>query len=158
MRKTVITMAAALLVGGCSPKADNIVAESAPAGVPMIGVMDWPNIRYHCTFFAEGHEFDADDESTWRFIFVKAFTPSRRDAWAVVTLDGERQIISEISRREAGHTETRRYQSVDNPEIELELTMTSARGGNESPGFRGTLQIIAPTRGEPARYLGDCRR
>ncbi len=156
MRTMSIAMVATLLVGGCAPGAGDAVVGSAPANIPEFGVMSWPDIHRYRAFFAEGRDFDSDDESTWRFVFVTPFTPSRRDAWAVAALDGERQMLGRVSRHEAGGTETRRYRSVDNPEVELEVTLVSTGRGDESTAFSGTVQIVAPARGASVQISGDC--
>lgn len=153
MRVIALSLAVALLAMGCAPEARDIEVSQTTGNGPAIGIMDWPDIRRYCTFYADGHDFDAADESTWKFLFVRSSTPSRRDAWGVATLDGERQILEEVSRRVAGSTDSRRYASMDNPEIELLVTLNSARGG----GYTGTIQIVAPERGPELPLSGDCR-
>ena len=157
MRSTLTAMATALFVGGCSPQTSDTVAELQPANVPEIGAITWPKIRDYCTFYADGHEFDAEDESTWQFVFVRSSTPSRRDAWGVAALDGERQLLDEVSRRAAGGTDVRRYQWTDNPEIEIVVTIVSAGRSEDSADLSGTIQVVAPARGEAVDFSGACR-
>jgi hypothetical protein len=165
-------MATTLLMSGCSidpvesagqtrtDAAGTGAGETDPeliaARVPQIGVMNWPELRRYCTFFADGHAFDSDDKSSWQFVFVTPFTPSRRDAWAVAALNGERQMLDRVSRREAGGTETRRYRSVDDPEIELEVILVSTGRGTESIRYSGSIRVAAPARGQPVRFSGRC--
>lgn len=150
MRLTVIAIATGLLAMGCTPPPD--AAQTVPVDLQGFETVDWPELEGYCTFYADGHGFDAGDESTWRFVFVKPFTPSRRDAWGVIGLDGERQTLSEVSRG----TDTRRYQVIDRPEIEVEVTMVAA-GQRDGPGrYTGELQRVAPERGAPVPIRGNC--
>lgn len=153
MRMTTLSLALALLAMGCAPEARDAAVSRTSGDGPAIGITDWPEIRGYCAFHADDHGFDAADESTWKFVFVRSSTPSRRDAWGVATLDGERQILDEVSRRVAGSSDSRRYASMDNPEIELLVNLTSAGGG----GYTGTVQIVAPERGPELAISGECR-
>lgn len=173
MRVPILAAAMALALAGCTaqdtPTGPGGQDPAGPAGAvartpadpgtaPEIGVMDWPELRYHCTFSAQGHDLDRDDESTWRFVLVTPFTPSRRDDWAVAAVDGERQIWSLVAERRAGRGEVRRYALVDDPEIELEAVLLPAGRADGANRYTGTLQIVAPAVGEPVEFSGDCRR
>ena len=150
MRTKVIALATGLLLTGCAPAPE--VSRPEPVDLQEFEAVDWPDLKGYCTFYAEGHGFDADDESTWRFVFVKPFTPSRRDAWGVIGLDGERQTLSEIAR----DMDTRRYQVVDRPAIEIEVRMVAA-GRPDGPGrYSGELRMVAPESGSPVPIRGNC--
>ena len=153
MRMISISLATVILASGCAQDVRESGVPQAFEDVPEIGVMDWPDLRRYCTFHADGHDFDAGDESTWEFVFVRSNTPSRRDAWGVAALDGERQILDEVSRRVTSSTDSRRYASMDNPEIELLVTLDSAGGDS----YIGTIQIVAPERGPEMALSGACR-
>ena len=153
MRLISIGLATVILASGCAQEMRDTGVLQASEDVPEIGVMDWPELRRYCTFHAGGHDFDAGDESTWEFVFVRSNTPSRRDAWGVATLDGERQILDEVSRRVTSSTDSRRYASMDNPEVELLVNLNSAGGGS----YTGTVQIVAPERGPELALSGECR-
>ena len=146
----VIAMATAFLFAGCAPTPD--VARSGPVDLQGFETVSWPELKGYCTFYADGHGFDNDDESTWRFVFVKPFTPSRRDAWGVIGLNGERQTLDEVSRRAT----TRRYQVIDLPEIEIEVTMVAAGSADGTGPYSGELRRVAPDRGAPVPIRGNC--
>ena len=150
MRAMVIAVTAGLLFAGCAPAPD--VSRTGPVDLQGFEAVDWPELEGYCTFYAEGHGFDASDESTWRFVFVKPFTPSRRDAWGVIGLDGDRQTLSEVSRG----IDSRRYQVIDRPEIEIEVKMVTAGRRDGSGPYSGELRMVAPERGTPVPIRGNC--
>lgn len=147
---TIIVLTAGLLAAGCAPAPD--VSRTEPVDLQGFDTVVWPELEGYCTFYADGDRFDADDQSTWRFVFVKPYTPSMRDAWGVIGLDGERQTLSEVSRG----TDFRRYQVIDRPEIEVEVT-TVAGSQRSGPGpYRGELRRVAPDRSAPVPIRGNC--
>lgn len=150
MRTMTIAVAAGLLLAGCTPTSD--VSQSGAVDLQGFETVSWPELNGYCTFHAADHAFDPADEATWRFIFVKPYTPTGRDAWGVIGLDGERLTLSETS----FGTFSRRYQVIDRPEIEIEVTMVAAGLQNGPGAYAGELRRLAPEPGPPITILGNC--
>ena len=152
MQRKFIAAALVFLAAGCAQAPEATLSD--PVDLQGFEIIEWPRLKGYCTFYAADHSFDAGDETTWRFLFVKAFTPSRRDTWGVIGLNGNRKTLSEVSR----DAFSRRYQLIDIPEIEVEVR-TAVAGRLDGPGrHTGELRWAAPETSAPVPIIGNCER
>lgn len=156
----------ALILTACSPNAPEKITEALESppkpeiAAPKLGVMHDPNSEAFCAFFPEGHKFVYGDLDTWKFVFTSPLENTVGDGMAMI--DGKVRNFKNISVRKTATGEIRHLKTITAPFVDIEVTMIESKDSpaeseySESTAYTGTVRVIAPATGAPAKFWGDC--
>ena len=168
MMRAFLAFAMAVTLAACGPKPadEEIKSPSSPTilapatwdAPPVIGKIKEFQTNAYCTFFAENHSFDYNDEDSWEFVFltrIAADLPS--DSFnGEIMLDGRKRTLELITSKQTDAGEVRQYRTIDAPAAAIEVDMVQGEQGLESTGYTGEIRVTNPEGVTPVRFWGDC--
>ena len=153
LRELVSLAGAGLVLTACG--------EAATGDGPTIDPITWTDPPAYCAFLPEGHAFDINDQSTWKFMFVTVPEGNGpiEDSPAHMIIDGaEVMLMRDLDAAGAGYR-TWVYKAVDsNIEVEIQLESgASEAGGAIGPMPQsGKIRVRAPKKGPAQTMIGGC--